>query len=124
MTLHILRGTGKRRAVDRVRELEAENTELACKVIALTTENATLQHQLDTAGIQLSGARLDLEAAVAEIRRLQQRVIRGAATEARLTQALRNARPRITAVPAQAEEPLSPAGVLPLTIPSQQKEVA
>lgn len=120
----ILHGHGRHRAVDKVRKLEAENTDLTCKLIACAGQVDQLQGQLDTAGIELSGARSDLEDAVAEIGRLQQQHIDDAVRMDRLRRELHNARPRITAVAARAEEPLSPAGVLPLPVPSQQKEVA
>lgn len=133
MTLHLSRlgATGKHRAIDRVAQLDAENADLACAlstarnaIDVLTAECKRVEGQLDQAGIALTGAWSDLDAAVAEIRRLQQQHIDDTVRMARLRRDLRNARPRITAVPAEADRPLSPAGVLPLTIPSQQKEVA
>ncbi|MGW4075924.1 hypothetical protein ACWELB_20840 [Streptomyces asiaticus] len=103
--------TGRHRAVDRVRQLEAENTDLTCKLVSLAGQVDQLQGQLDTAGIALTGAWSDLEKAVDAIRRLQQQHIRDAADKARLTQALRNARPRISVVPAQAARPMAPDSV-------------
>lgn len=106
--------TGRHRAIDRVQTLEAENTDLTCKLVALAGQVDLLQQQLDTAGIELSGVRLDLKTAVAEIRDLQQRVIRDAAEKERFRQALVNARPRFTEVPATVERPTAPDSVLPL----------
>lgn len=106
-----LRPNGRHRAIDRVHQLEAELNELVCRVVTLAGENDTLQHQLDQAGIELSGARLDSETQVAEIRRLQGQHIRDAAYIERLRQALHNARPRITQVPAQAPRPFAPDSV-------------
>ena len=124
MTLH-LRGHGSHRAIDRVHRLEVENTDLTCKLVALAGENDTLERQLDTAGIELSGTRLDLEDAVAEIRRLQEQHIDDAIENARLRQALHNARPRISIVASPVERPFAPDSVLPPTAPNQSmKEVA
>lgn len=114
MTLHLPRPHGRHRAADRVAQLEAENTELACKTVALAGQVDLLQRQLDTAGIDLSGLRLDYADAVAEIRRLQQRVIDDAAEKGRLRQALVNARPRISVVTSPVERPTEPDSVLPL----------
>lgn len=120
MTLHLprLRGTGSHRAVDRVRALEAENADLACAlstarnaIAVLTAECKRVEGQLDTAGIALTGTRSDLKTAVAEIRRLQQQHIDDTVRVARLRQDLHNARPRITAVPAQAERPTAPDSI-------------
>lgn len=111
MTLHLPRPHGRHRAIDRVRELEAQLNELTCQTIRLARENDTLQRQLDTAGIELTGAWSDLEQAVAEIRRLQQQHIRDAADKERLRQALRNARPRITRITAQATRPTEPDSI-------------
>ncbi|MEU1787043.1 hypothetical protein ABZ553_14455 [Streptomyces sparsogenes] len=86
MTLHLPRPHGRHRAIDRVRKLE-------------------------TAGIALTGAWADLEKAVAEIRRLQQRVIQDAVDKERLRQALHNAQPRISTVPAQAKRPTAPDSI-------------
>lgn len=86
---------------------------------------ATREQQLDQVAFDYCDLKQQHEKAVAEIRRLQDQVIRQAADKERLRQAVVNARPRITAVAARAEEPMSPAGVLPLTILSQTvKEVA
>jgi hypothetical protein len=90
----------------------------------LQTRLAASEKKNDDIAIDYCDLKQDYEAAVAEIRRLQECVIRQAADKERLRQAVVNARPRITRVAAPADEPLSPAGVLPLTVPSQQKEVA
>lgn len=50
---------------------EAANDGLTCSLIAETTRSETLQGQLDAAGIELSGTRLDLENAEAENERLR-----------------------------------------------------
>ena len=131
MTLHLPRPHGRHRAIDRVAQLEAEVAHLTCvlntarnAIAVLTAECKRVEGQLDTSGIALTGAWSDLETAVAEIRRLQQQHIDDTVRIDRLRRALRQAQPRITAVASPAEEPLSPAGVLPLPVPSQQKEVA
>ncbi|GAA1065284.1 hypothetical protein [Streptomyces asiaticus] len=110
--------TGRHRAIDRVRKLEAENTNLACALAtartaidALTAECKRVEAQLDTAGIALTGAWSDLDKAVDEIRRLQQQHIGDALTIARLRRQLANKRPRITAVHATAERPFAPDSV-------------
>ncbi|OMI34462.1 hypothetical protein [Streptomyces sparsogenes] len=105
--------TGRHRAIDRVAQLEAENHELVCQTIRLARENDTLQRQLDTTGIALTGAWADLETAVAEIRRLQQQHIDDTVRMARLRRDLHNARPRITRVDSTAERPTAP-GSIPL----------
>ncbi|MGK3107908.1 MULTISPECIES: hypothetical protein [Streptomyces] len=99
MTIHLPRlgATGKHRAIDRARQLEAENAELACRTVALARENDTLQGQLDQAGITISGLLLDREKSVTTIRRLQQQRINDAIEKARLRRELANTRPRITA---------------------------
>ncbi|MBI0296753.1 hypothetical protein JBE04_20390 [Streptomyces sp. PRKS01-29] len=114
--------TGRHRAVDKVRKLEAENTDLTCKLVALAGQVDQLQAQLDTAGIALTGAWSDLDKAVAEIRRLQQQHIGDAVTIARLRRQLANAQPRISVVPAEAERPTAPDSV-PLT-DQTEKEMA
>ncbi|MFF6847062.1 hypothetical protein [Streptomyces antimycoticus] len=127
MTIHLPRlgATGKHRAIDRARQLEAENAELACRTVALARENDTLQGQLDQAGITISGLLLDREKSVTTIRRLQQQRINDAIEKARLRRELANTRPRITAVPATATRPTAPDSVLPLPAYAQPvKEVA
>ncbi|MGW7688911.1 hypothetical protein ACWGMA_08455 [Streptomyces asiaticus] len=124
--------TGRHRAVDRVRQLEAENANLACALATartaidvLTAECKRVEGQLDTAGIALTGAWSDLDKAVEEIRRLQQQRINDAIEKASLRRELANARPRIAAVPATAERPTAPDSVLPLPSAIQTvKEVA
>lgn len=113
MTLHLprLRGTGSHRAVDRVAELRAENARLVAENSDLTCAVVGLTTQLDTAGIALTGAWSDLETAVAEIRRLQQLHIDDTVHVARLRRDLHNAQPRITAVPAQAARPTAPDSI-------------
>ncbi|MGY0062765.1 hypothetical protein ACWY4P_40570 [Streptomyces sp. LZ34] len=106
--------TGRHRAIDRVRALKAENTDLTCKLVALAGQVDLLQGQLDTAGIELSGLRIDYEKAVVEIRRLQQQVIDDAAEKERLRQALIQARPRISVVASPVARPFAPDSVLPL----------
>ncbi|MEU7240249.1 hypothetical protein [Streptomyces sparsogenes] len=110
--------TGRHRAIDRVHRLKAENTDLTCAlntaraaIAVLTAECKRLEGQLDTAGIDLSGARSDLEKAVAEIRRLQQQHIDDTVRMARLRRDLHNARPRFVEVPATAERPTAPDSV-------------
>ncbi|MFJ4637520.1 hypothetical protein ACIP69_18085 [Streptomyces hygroscopicus] len=125
MTLHLPRPHGRHRAVDRVRALRVENKQLANEnddlacalataktaISALQAERNEFERQLDQAGIDLSGLRLDNETAAAEIRRLQQQRINDAIEKARLRRELANARPRITAVPATAERPFAPGSV-------------
>lgn len=77
-----------------------------------------LEHQLDQAGIELSGVRLDLEQAVAEIRRLQRQHIRDAADKQRLRQAVLDARPRIRVVDTQLVRPYAPVVQLPYVSPA------
>lgn len=124
MTLHLPRPRGRHRAADRVAELRAENARLTAENSDLTCAVVGLTTKLDTAGIALTGAWSDLEKAVDEIRRLQQQHIDDTIRVARLRRDLRNAQPRITAAPTHADRPRDPSGVLPLLVPSQQKEVA
>ena len=51
--------------------LRTELDEVVCKLIELTTENDQLEARLDTAGIELSGAREDTRAAKQSIRHLE-----------------------------------------------------
>lgn len=74
---------------------------------------ATREKQLDDIAFDYCDLKQQYETAVAEICRLQQQVIRQAADKERLRQAVVNARPRITAVAAQADRPRDPASVLP-----------
>jgi hypothetical protein len=85
--------------------------------LSLAEQRTQLEQQLDQAGIELSGMRLDLEQAVAEIRRLQRQTIRDAADKQRLRQAVLDARPRIRVVDTQLVRPYAPVVELPYTSP-------
>ncbi|QIP87588.1 hypothetical protein GLX30_30195 [Streptomyces sp. Tu 2975] len=84
----------------------------------LAEQRNQLEHQLDQAGIELSGIRYDLEQAVAEIRRLQRQRIRDAADKQRLRQAVIDARPRIRVIDTQLVRPYAPVVQLPYTSPA------
>lgn len=86
--------------------------------INLAEQRNQLEQQLDQAGIELSGMRLDLKQAVAEIRRLQRQVIRDAAEKERLRQAVVDSRPRIRVVDTQLVRPYAPVVQLPYVSPA------
>lgn len=85
--------------------------------LSLADQRNQLEQQLDQAGIELSGMRLDLEHAAAEIRRLQRQTTRDAADKARLRQAVIDARPRIRVVDTQLVRPYAPVVELPYVSP-------
>ncbi|MFE2140249.1 hypothetical protein ACFXA3_00520 [Streptomyces sp. NPDC059456] len=65
------RGATIRELHNRIEALQTSRRVLKSNMAALAAENSLLQRQLDTAGIELSGARLDLETAEREGIRLQ-----------------------------------------------------
>lgn len=71
----LLSGHGMHRA-EPPRKVRSERDELVCKLVAETTRSQLLQDQLDAAGIDLSGVRLDLEEALKANARLNDEVIR------------------------------------------------
>lgn len=104
MSLAITRpGTGAHRVDDAIAERDT-------RIARLETDNAGLNELADTLTCELVTATVsacqnstrtaqleaDLNAAVAEVKRLQQKVIRAEADKQRLRQAVINARPRIT----------------------------
>lgn len=72
------RGCTPFQLTQKIGRLERENDNLACQLVGLTTEigellaeRNQLEQQLDTAGIELSGAREDLAAQEAELAALR-----------------------------------------------------
>jgi hypothetical protein len=92
------------------RSLISANSDLECAVYKALMKS--LQDAMLIAQLQ---AERDL--AVAEVRRLQDKVIRAGAEHARLRQAVIHARPRITPVPCDLVRPYSPDVVLPYVSP-------
>lgn len=91
---------------DEVARLNTENDSLVCALIKTTGE-------LDQAGIELSGARLDEERIAALLERRNRQVIRQAADLARLRQAVMQARPKITFATAPRVPPFAPLETIP-----------
>lgn len=109
---------------DQIRQLLADNT----TVIAA---NADLECALYKAlknslrdGMRIAQAEAERDAAVAEVRRLQRRVIQNGANLARLRQAVVNARPRIMPVPCEMVRPYSPEVVLPYVSPVPHRDTS
>lgn len=109
-------GVGAHRKHTRI-ELAIEIESLKNTVAYLDARREAYAAQLDIAQIDLTTAREDLADAVAEIKRLQNKVIRAEADKARLRQAVVDARPRITVVDTQLVRPYAPVVVLPYTSP-------
>lgn len=115
---HILpRPSGTHRADDAIAErdhridiLAYDNEQLVCEFT-----RAVVRGCQDT--IRIAGLEQQLAVAVAEVKRLQQRVIRDAADKARLRQAVIAARPRITVVQTDLVRPYAPVVVLPYISP-------
>ena len=88
----------------------AANEDLVCELMRAmirVVQDATRIAELDT----------ELKAAVAEVKRLQQKVIRSAAEQERLRQAVIDARPRINQMDTQLVRPFAPEVVLPYVSP-------
>lgn len=100
-----LRGTGTHRAATTA-ELRDENREITRDLADSVTTAARLT-------VELAATRQECDAAVAEVRRLQDRVIWQAAENARLRKAVTDARPRITVVDTQLAKPHAPVVALP-----------
>ncbi|MFE7233980.1 hypothetical protein ACFVAF_25590 [Streptomyces sp. NPDC057596] len=103
-----------RHRADRVeadnRQLSAANETLVCELsraIIGGCQAATLAADLDA----------ENQALKRRVRELSDKVIRGAAEQARLRQAVINARPRIREVPTDLVRPYSPVVVLPYVSP-------
>ena len=80
ISLPILRGTGLHRSKSAA-ELRSELDEATCQLVALATKvdihraaRGQIELQLDAAGIEVAGLRLDLEQANAHIKALQAQV--------------------------------------------------
>lgn len=125
MSLTLLpRGTGSRRADDRIaeleariRELETTNEKLSCdlaRTIVRASQDAMWRAQADEENGRLKK----------RVRELGDKVIRGAAEHARLRQAVINARPRIREVPTDLVRPYSPEVVLPYVSPVPYRSTA
>lgn len=98
---------------------------------AVTAANETLVCDLTSALIRacrdemrIAKAEQERDAAVAEVRRLQGKVIRAGAEHARLRQAVIQARPRITEVPSEMVRPYSPDVVLPYVSPVPYRDTS
>ncbi|MER7788593.1 hypothetical protein [Streptomyces sp. NPDC097640] len=101
VTLHPsgLRDTGTHRRLS-----PAEQRDLQARL-------ATREQQLDDIAFDYCDLKQRYEAAVAEIRRLQQQHIDDTVRADRLHRDLQNVRPRITATPAEAPRPTAPDSV-------------
>lgn len=132
MSLAITRpGTGAHRVDDAIAERDS-------RIDRLETDNAGLNELADTLTCELVTATIsacrdrahnlqleaDLAAAVAEVKRLQAKVIRSAAEQERLRQAVINARPRITQVDTQLVRPFAPEVVLPYVSPVPYRDTS
>lgn len=95
----------------------ADNADLECAV-----HKALMRSLRD--GMCIAKAEAERDAAVAEVRRLQARVICNAADLARLRQAVIQARPRITEVPCELVRPYSPEVVLPYVSPVPYRDTS
>lgn len=109
---------------DQIRQLLADNT-------TIIAANADLECALYKAlknslrdGMRIAQAEAERDAAVAEVRRLQARVIRNAADLARLRQTVINTRWRITPVPCELVRPYSPEVVLPYVSPVPYRDTS
>ncbi|WP_328313140.1 hypothetical protein OG432_24675 [Streptomyces sp. NBC_00442] len=74
--------------------------------------------------MRIAQAERERDAAVAEVRRLQSKVIRAGAEQERLRQAVIQARPRITEVPCELVRPYSPDVVLPYVSPVPYRDTS
>lgn len=109
---------------DQIRRLLADN-------VTVTAANSELECAIYKAlmnalrdGMRIAQAEQERDAAVAEARRLQARVIRDAADLARLRQAVINARWRITQVPRDLVRPYAPEVVLPYVSPVPYRDTS
>ncbi|MGW7617344.1 hypothetical protein ACWGLG_16055 [Streptomyces antimycoticus] len=99
MTLHLPRPHGRHRA-----PTLAEHHDLQARLAASEKKN-------DDIAIDYCGLKQRYEAAVEEIRRLQQQRINDAIEKAHLRRELANAQPRITRIDSQADQPHDPASI-------------
>lgn len=102
MSIAIRTTAGRHRAADKVAELEAELAEARAAIVVLQASNEQLAHDLTRTVIRASQdamwrAQSDEENGrlKARVRELADKVIRGGAEQARLRQAVINARPKI-----------------------------
>lgn len=132
----------RHRAIDRIAELEARIRELEAGqddyVQQLEADNQALIAANEDLVCDLTRTILDasqhsMRAAVADeengrlkarVKELGDKVIRGAANEARLRQAVINARPRITQVPTDLVRPYSPVVQWPYVSPVPYRSTA
>ena len=132
MSLTLLaRGTGTRRAEDRIAELEARLTQVEADNVALTAANEDLVCDLTRAvvrscqdGIRIAELETENKAMLTGIKQLQGKVIRAGAEHQRLRQAVINARPRIREVDTQLVRPYSPVVVLPYVSPVPHRDTS
>ncbi|MFE9372302.1 hypothetical protein ACFYM2_21380 [Streptomyces sp. NPDC006711] len=99
------------------RTLIGETSDLNCAV-----HKALMNSLRDE--MRIAQAERERDAAVAEVRRLQGKVIRAGAEHERLRQAVIAARPRITAVPSEMVRPYSPEVVLPYVSPVPYRDTS
>ncbi|MFC5802749.1 hypothetical protein [Streptomyces formicae] len=115
---------GKHRADDAIAQRDERIRDLTADNQALNRENdetaADLQRLTVRScqdAIRIAQIKLQLDAAVREVRRLGDKVIRAEVEHRRLRQAVVDARPRIRAVDTQLVRPYAPEVVLPYVSP-------
>ncbi|MER5461612.1 hypothetical protein ABT010_13180 [Streptomyces sp. NPDC002668] len=115
---------GRHSAEHKIRELKAQVAQLKddnAIVIAASEDNAADLHRGLVRGCQdsvrIAQLEADRDAAVGEVKRLQQKVWRDAADKQRLRQAVINARPLITEVVQRLDRPFVSHVQLPYPVP-------
>ena len=122
--------TGKHRAGDRIAELEAQVHELEAQLKTQAAERQAAEESLTCEltrtllrGMQdataLSEARAENEQLLARVKEYGDKVIRAGAEQARLRQAVINARPRITVAVQRLDRPYVSYVQLPYPVPVQ-----
>lgn len=120
----ILTATGKHRADDRITELEAKVRDLEATIEELTCElTRTLLRGMQDA-TALADASTKIEALVARVKELGDKVIRAGAEHARLRQAVINARPRIDVTVQRLDRPYVSYVQIPYPVPVQPRNTS
>lgn len=116
--------TGKHRAGDRIAELEARVRELEASEAMVTCEltRALLRGMQDATS--LAEQRNENTALIAKVKELSGKAIRGAADQARLRQAVINARPRITETVQRLDRPYVSYVQIPYPVPVQPADTS
>jgi hypothetical protein len=109
---------------DQIRQLLADNAVVTAANEALVCDLTSALLRACRDEMRIAQAEQERDAAVAEVRRLQRKVIAGAANQERLRQAVIHARPRITAMPSEMVRPYSPEVVLPYVSPVPYRDTS